>query len=541
MNVTSDDMNITSDDMNITSDDTGDSGYEYHVCYYLWCGEANQEIIFTVCVWLLVLATFWLGPLYQYLMGLYGDFVGSLRGNDNDSGGALQIEISTYQGYSSLADTSKSTFDAPTPQPDRKAVRLDAIGVARILASVHIVLGHMLNKNIYKNGEKLLFLTDGVPNLGWGFTWVPWFFMLSGFILTYARLNSSEPGQCDPPLKFLWKRLASIFPIYAMTLCITASLVVIHNEQTYRTYHVHFYYSEEYASHYYSHFPDRWILCLQSFLLHSFVPQSLEQTFDMHSWFLSALILYWLGFKFVYLRMREASFHVTCGMLIALAAIPWGSVMIPPIIGEDQDWYRYHTYFGTDPLDIWVLILKFHPLCYIHVFVFGMFLARLLLLINTVRDTIPRALQLMCDYGAVLGYSVILSLFAIFTPGDVYGKISWRLSVLMPFQGLILLGLSLNKDPLSKLFQRAPAVVGEASFVQYMIQFEIYQIWMVRPIDAPYLWFLLSLFGIAVLLTVWVQKPAIKLWLQNPGYTYAAPFVLLATLLTLREISDSNF
>lgn len=518
-----------------------ESGYVYHVCYYLWCGEAKQEIIFTVCVWLLVLATFWLGPLYQYLLGLYGDFVRSLRWNDIDSGGALQVEISTYQGYSSLADTSKTTFDAPAPQPERKPDRLGAIGVARILASVHIVLGHMLFNRIYKHGESVSFLSDSVPNLGWGFTWVPWFFMLSGFILTYARLNSSDPRQCDHPLKFVWKRLASIFPTYAMTLCITSILVLIHNEQTYRTYHVHFYYSEEYASKYYSHFPDRWIICLQSFLLHSYVPQALEHTFDMHSWFLSALILYWLGFKFVYLRMREASFRFTSGMLIALAAIPWLAYIIPPIIGIDQGWYGEHKYWGTDPLDIWVLFLKFHPLCYIHVFVFGMFLARLLLLINRERDTIPRGLQLACDYGAILGYSVIISLFAIFTPEDVHGKISWRLSVLMPFQGLILLGLSLNKDPLSKLFQRAPAVVGEASFVQYMIQFELYNIWMVRPIQVPYLWFLLSLFGVAVLLTVWVQKPAIKLWLQNPGYTYAAPFLLLAILLTLREISESNF
>eukprot|EP00121_Abeoforma_whisleri_P001055 Awhi_evm1s939 len=60
-------------------------------------------------------------------------------------------------------------------------VRLSALGPARYIASVHIVCGHLVRRS-----------PSPVPTWvtsDWGYTWVPWFFMLSGFVLTFARLN----------------------------------------------------------------------------------------------------------------------------------------------------------------------------------------------------------------------------------------------------------------------------------------------------------------------------------------------------------------
>jgi len=85
--------------------------------------------------------------------------------------------------------------------------RLDGIHMARLLASFHIVVGHL-----YAKGS-----VDGVYFFSWGFTWVPWFFMLSGYVNTHARLYSKNPDAVDPPLLFCWKRLAPIYPAYAAT------------------------------------------------------------------------------------------------------------------------------------------------------------------------------------------------------------------------------------------------------------------------------------------------------------------------------------
>ena len=51
--------------------------------------------------------------------------------------------------------------------------RFGALDGARLLASIHIVLGHGYQQGAFR----------GVYFFAWGYTWVPWFFMLSGFVL----------------------------------------------------------------------------------------------------------------------------------------------------------------------------------------------------------------------------------------------------------------------------------------------------------------------------------------------------------------------
>ena len=74
--------------------------------------------------------------------------------------------------------------------------RFGALDGARLLASVHIVLGHGYQQGAFR----------GVYFFAWGYTWVPWFFMLSGFVLTHARLHSKVPGKVEKLLPTLRKR-----------------------------------------------------------------------------------------------------------------------------------------------------------------------------------------------------------------------------------------------------------------------------------------------------------------------------------------------
>jgi peptidoglycan/LPS O-acetylase OafA/YrhL len=65
------------------------------------------------------------------------------------------------------------------------------------------------------------------------FTWVPFFLMLSGFVLSHAALAHGESAQHMESVccvartrRFVWKRLAGIYPLYAVALASSAFLAI---------------------------------------------------------------------------------------------------------------------------------------------------------------------------------------------------------------------------------------------------------------------------------------------------------------------------
>ena len=66
-------------------------------------------------------------------------------------------------------------------------------------------------------------------------------------------------------------------------------------------------------------------------------------------------------------------------------------------------------------------------------------------------------------------------------------KLSARLSVLLPLQGLVLLGLApvrptqrRLRDPIEWLLSHAPHAWGNLSYAQYVLQFVAYALWPVK-------------------------------------------------------------
>ena len=105
----------------------------------------------------------------------------------------------------------------------------------------------------------------------WGFTWVPWFFMLSGFVLGNGHL--CRPNK-DSILGYVERRLVAVYPLYATTLlpafAINKALGV----------------------------PlDSVILAAQTFLLQAWNPEWTEGALGGHCWFLSAMVLHFILFK----------------------------------------------------------------------------------------------------------------------------------------------------------------------------------------------------------------------------------------------------
>lgn len=84
-----------------------------------------------------------------------------------------------------------------------KGEHLAGLSAARILASMHIVIGHLQQDGRLAHSARHYFF-------GWGFTWVPWFFMLSGYVLTHAQLSRKDPSKTGTIWAFMRKRTSAI-------------------------------------------------------------------------------------------------------------------------------------------------------------------------------------------------------------------------------------------------------------------------------------------------------------------------------------------
>ncbi|KAH8064117.1 hypothetical protein JL720_12913 [Aureococcus anophagefferens] len=322
------------------------------------------------------------------------------------------------------------------------------LGGARYVASVHIVLGHLFAKGA----------VDDVYLYGWGYTWVPFFFMLSGYVLAHSRLASRDPSKVERPTTYLAKRLATVYPAYAVGLFLALGVRVARGVALPET---------------------KWML-YQAFLLQAFDPRATEQVFQFHSgqdkgdstfhcWFLSCLVPYWLLFGPVYAKVRNASLEACFAALVVLSLIPWLLVLVPELADEDNEWYRRHAVGDTSSAtDLWVVFLKFHPLCYFHVFLYGVVLARLRANLKAGADgPLARFLGAVARGSATAGFGGLLLVFLARDLRPAAHKLSCRL----PLQAMILVGLSpidagRAADPVAAAFAKLPAFFGDISYPQ---------------------------------------------------------------------------
>ena len=369
--------------------------------------------------------------------------------------------------------------------------------------------------------------------------------MLSGFVLTHARLKSKDLYRHEMAIIFVRKRTATVYPLYAFGI----GLALIIN--WWRDYTL----------------PEWYELIAQGFFLQSWLPWLPERTVQVHCWFLSAMLPYWLSYD-VFLHQivyRITDVRRACLILIVLTLPPWLLYIFPSSLSEgDPQWYSTHkTGALTSATDFGVVILKFHPMCYVHVFIFGMVLARLRQLVaeqilmaaegmNVEQGALSLAsmLERLFRFGATIGYFGLLLVFNVKDLRPASHKLSARLSVLMLLQGLVLVGLSpisnpavSNKekvetysfayyvtkrrlrDPVEWLFAHAPATWGNLSYAQYVLQFVAYSLWPVTSLGPGevvlFFMFLLSISHVGCLL---ITIPASGWWTKaRPSRVALAP------------------
>jgi len=104
-------------------------------------------------------------------------------------------------------------------QPSKRKAQQDKfpLGLARFCASLHVVCGHLFARGLIE--EHYFF--------GSGFTWVPWFFMLSGFVLFSAEIRQSRgESSCE----YMLRRSVTIYPLYGMSLLPAFALAKMHGK-----------------------------------------------------------------------------------------------------------------------------------------------------------------------------------------------------------------------------------------------------------------------------------------------------------------------
>ena len=88
------------------------------------------------------------------------------------------------------------------------------------------------------------------------------------------------------------------------------------------------------------------------------------------------MVVYWLCFGPTYRAIRRLSLKKTSAVMLGLAMLPWLAVVGPAAAGDLAFYKDHRTGALETDMDHLVITLKFNPLCYAHVFLFGMCLAR---------------------------------------------------------------------------------------------------------------------------------------------------------------------
>jgi peptidoglycan/LPS O-acetylase OafA/YrhL len=367
--------------------------------------------------------------------------------------------------------------------------QIRGMGTLRMLASLHIVAGHLER---YGPG-----VMTPIALAEFGYTWVPWFLMLSGFVLTWAEQSRKISSQTSW-LTFLTKRLLGIYPVYVAGMIST--ILVGHTTWGSIPY-------------------ERW--CIDLLLMQSWWPGWPERAILPHSWFLSAIVPCWALHGSLLGVVRKTR---TRGLMV------YGTVLtlLPLIVFGVDCWWcgQHHSGDFHSTMDAILVTLKFHPALYVTSYVSGMCAAclarRLTALESLDMDTrrkrpAERVAQVAADFGVLIGTLGLVLCFGISRATHFHGSVmAFRLGALLPFHALTLIGLAVGSDhdPVRRLFsQPLLDCWGSVSYSQYVFQFVWFHLWYERPLQFCFwIWCV----GCSVVVTTLVDQPIRKRqWLRG--------------------------
>ncbi|CAK8996208.1 unnamed protein product [Durusdinium trenchii] len=306
--------------------------------------------------------------------------------------------------------------------------RLESLDGLRWLASFQVVLCH---------------LRDWWDSLYWGSVWTQFFFLLSGFVLSYAEMTRADAGSRAVPVLSRWeytqRRLRNLYPFYLAVLLISM-IQWSHSWFDWQT------------------------LVLNLTLLQAWIPifdHGFHGTWPPTAlrwvpvaWFLSVLLFYWqLVRPAAYLAQQ---FSLRMALLSLLGLWLWTLVVF---LCWDLGLMIDSVFTMT--------ALKFGPAGYLHVFFSGVVLARVFI---CCQGEEPHRLKLILGCGSPIALGCYLCLLYIFAADGPIFYLCHNGGIL-PLMCLLLLACASELDPLVPLLKSPMGLVlGRISYSQYLIQ-----------------------------------------------------------------------
>ena len=342
----------------------------------------------------------------------------------------------------------------------------------RALAALYVALYHLVQP-FQLWGPLTQFMSAGFVAVGF-------FFMLSGFILTYSNGLDYAAGEADTR-RFWVARFARVYPIY---LLVTLWSGYIGRGIFQQHFHIFAFIAD--------------LLMVQSWSIRT------VSFFNVPAWSLSVEAFFYFVFPFVVLRLRPRSlkqgmlmFAASYAMILVIGAV--GLYFDPQASWSDVNWVP-----GPHNL---VFALRRYPLLHLPEFFCGIILGWMYL-----QSTISEHLAKIAVWSSLAGLAIALTW-------------SWHMpfillhnGLLLPLFALLIVGLT-QQNIFSKVLSYAPMLLlGEASYSFYLIHFNFKEIsmrsWGWPTSIANLVPRLLILLPLCVCLHLWVERPARKLVLK---------------------------
>ena len=372
------------------------------------------------------------------------------------------------------AQATGNAAPAAAQPPQRKPPLPGLTGIRTFLA-LGIMLFHFTPPHI----------TYIKPVIESGFTYISFFLLISGFILSY---NYAHRAATLKVKDFYLARAARLYPVYILSLIV--SLHMFMEEWTARPHH------------------DFWLgAILTPLLLQGWSP-ILATFWNTVAWTLSTEAMLYLAFPFL---NRAKFWPKSAGKLVALFFGFWILELIIPttyyLINPDGlshiDRYSY---------GYWLRFMKYTPLPYLPIFMAGITLGHL----NSIVQFSDRA-KMWMSMGAG---ALVLTIF--YTVIEKLPYVMLHGGAMTPFFAVLILGLT-GTHWLSKLLTWGPIeLLGEASFCLYLLHFNTwillhdFHVWerlKLAQFD-PWISYVVMI-GFAYLAFLFVEKPARRYLLQK--------------------------
>lgn len=366
---------------------------------------------------------------------------------------------------------------------------IKALTSIRFFAALHVALYHFVRP----------FSLWGplTAVMGAGYVGVSFFFVLSGFILTYSRAHEYERGR-GLVSKFWIARFARVYPVYLVSMILAA---YVKRADFHQKIHI------------------------LAFIADLFMVQSwsirMVNFFNVPAWSLSCEAFFYLVFPFIFLRLRPATlkkaiFAVAATWFLALAApllclkfypeAAWHSGAVGPAVMGGRQVFR---------------VLRI-PILALPEFLAGISLGWLYL---RFRPSI-RIASLLASMG-------VITLVAILILADHIPFVLLHNGFLIPTFGMLILGLA-EPNWLSRLFSNSILVLlGEASYAFYLTHL-LFNSWAESIFGPHYtilaaLWKLAVTIPVAVILHLFVERPCRRLILQWWSHRHPAELAVVAS------------